>query len=67
MAPSVCRALDAIAKYALPPELIDKAIIAAINVTVCLASSGDARAAEGFNNDILINGLGFSSAVGGRG
>ena len=35
------------------PDQIDNAILAAINITLCLASNGDGRVAEGFNSDIL--------------
>lgn len=59
MAPSVARALQAIKQYAALPEQIDGAIIAAINVTLCLASRGDDRVAEGFNDDIATNGRSF--------
>jgi cell division protein ZapA (FtsZ GTPase activity inhibitor) len=52
MAQSVARALNAIKRYKMRPEQIDGAIIAAINVTLCLVSGGDARVAEGFNKDM---------------
>lgn len=56
---SVSRSLDAIKRYALEPEAIDDAIIAAINVGLCLASDGDDRVAEGFNVDLAVNGRAF--------
>ena len=59
MGQSVARALEAIDRYKVRPEQIDRAIIAAINVTLCLASGGDSRVAEGFNNDIAASGRGF--------
>lgn len=59
MAQSVTRALQAIKRYNAGPEQIDHAILAAINVTLCLASSGDDRVAEGFNNDIAMSGRRF--------
>ncbi|MCG5243785.1 hypothetical protein [Azospirillum doebereinerae] len=63
MASSVTRALQAIKRYGAGPEQIDGAILAAINVTLCLASNGNDRVAEGFNHDIAANGRTF----GGRG
>ena len=60
MAPSVTRALKAIKRYDAGPEHIDRAILAAINVTLCLASGGDDRVAEGFNNDIASSGTRFA-------
>ena len=48
---SVSRALQTITRYQLPPERIDHAILAAINVTLCLKSGGNDRVAEGFNAD----------------
>jgi cell division protein ZapA (FtsZ GTPase activity inhibitor) len=59
MAPSVARALQAIKRYDARPEQIDYAILAAINVTLCLASCGDDRVAEGFNNDIAASGRAY--------
>ena len=59
MAASVTRALKAIKRYDAGPEHIDRAILAAINVTLCLASGGDDRVAEGFNNDIASSGTRF--------
>lgn len=59
MAPSVLRALQAIKRYNAQPEQIDHAILSAINVTLCLASGGDDRVAEGFNADIALSGRGF--------
>ena len=49
MAASVTRALQAIKRYNRHPDQIDSAILAAINITLCLASNGDGRVAEGFN------------------
>jgi len=43
MAQSVTRALQAIKRYNPLPEQIDQTILAAINVTLCLASHGDDR------------------------
>lgn len=60
MAPSVSRALTAIKRYDAAPEQIDRAILAAINVTLCLASGGDDRVAEGFNADIANSGTRFA-------
>jgi hypothetical protein len=59
MGHAVARALKAIDRYKMRPEQFDQVIIAAINVTLCLASGGDSRVAEGFNNDIAGNGRGF--------
>jgi hypothetical protein len=59
MAQSVTRALHAIKRYGTSPEQIDHAILAAINVTLCLASGGDDRVAEGFNADIAMSGRAF--------
>jgi hypothetical protein len=56
MAASVTRALRAIRRYGAGPEDIDRAILAAINVTLCLLSGGDARVADGFNADIAGSG-----------
>jgi cell division protein ZapA (FtsZ GTPase activity inhibitor) len=61
MAASVTRALQAIKRYNRHPDQIDSAILAAINITLCLASNGDDRVAEGFNRDILINGQRFGT------
>ncbi|MBX6368875.1 MAG: hypothetical protein IRZ04_12880 [Rhodospirillales bacterium] len=63
MAPSVRRALMAIARYEPPPERIDEAILAAINVTLILAAHGDDRVSDGFNRDLFLNGRSFSAAV----
>ena len=59
MAQAVHRALEAIKKYNRSPEQIDEAILAAINVTLCLEAGGDDRVAEGFNKDIWNNGTKF--------
>jgi cell division protein ZapA (FtsZ GTPase activity inhibitor) len=59
MASSVRRALDAISRYGVDAEQIDQAILAAINVTLCLVSCGNDRVAEGFNRDIAGNGRRF--------
>jgi cell division protein ZapA (FtsZ GTPase activity inhibitor) len=59
LAPSVTRALQAIKQYQPQPEQIDFAIIAAINVTLCLASGGSDRVAEGFNRDLAMSGRAF--------
>ncbi|PWC56175.1 hypothetical protein [Azospirillum sp. TSO22-1] len=59
MAQSVSRALHAIKRYNARPEQIDQAILSAINVTLCLASGGDDRVAEGFNADVALSGRGF--------
>lgn len=60
MQPScVSRTLDAIKRHRLRPEQIDAAILAAINVGLCLESNGANQIAEGFNNDIMVNGRGF--------
>jgi len=57
MAPSsVARSLAAIKRYQLPPEQIDMAILAAINVSLCLESNASDQVAEGFNRDIAANG-----------
>jgi hypothetical protein len=56
MATSVSRALQTIDRYRLPPERIDQAILAAINVTLCLISGGNNRVAEGFNRDVATSG-----------
>jgi cell division protein ZapA (FtsZ GTPase activity inhibitor) len=62
MAASVTRALHALKRYNGRPDQIDNVILAAINVTLCLASGGNDRVAEGFNNDILTSGRGFGMA-----
>ncbi|MGQ9365865.1 hypothetical protein [Azospirillum sp. A39] len=62
MAASVARALLAIKRYNPSPEQIDGAILAAINVTLCLASGGSDRVAEGFNADVAMSGRGFGAA-----
>jgi hypothetical protein len=59
MAASVTRALQAIKRHAASPEQIDHALLAAINVTLCLASGGDDRVSEGFNTDLAGNGRDF--------
>jgi hypothetical protein len=56
---SVARTLDAIKHYDVQPEEIDELILSAINISLCLESDGDDHVAEGFNNDIVINGRGF--------
>jgi hypothetical protein len=56
----VTRTLTTIRRYNLPPEQIDQAILAAINVGLCLESNGDRHVAEGFNHDIAVNGRGFA-------
>jgi cell division protein ZapA (FtsZ GTPase activity inhibitor) len=56
MAQSVLRALQAIKRYNAQPEQIDHAILSAINVTLCIASGGDDRVSEGFNQDIARSG-----------
>ena len=55
----VTRALAAIRRHELQPEQIDHAILAAINIGLCLESNGDRHVAEGFNSDITINGRGY--------
>jgi hypothetical protein len=57
----VTRALQAIRRHDLPAHQIDDAILAAINVGLCLATGGNDVAAEGFNLDIARNGHGFRS------
>jgi hypothetical protein len=59
MAQAVTRALQTIRRYDARPEQIDYAILAAINVTLCLLSGGNDRVGEGFNRDIALNGRGF--------
>ena len=56
----VARTLKALASYDVRPEQIDEIILQAINISLCLESDGDALVAEGFNNDIVINGRGFA-------
>jgi len=53
---SVARTLRALKRYDVRPEKIDDVILNAINVSLCLESDGDEQVAEGFNNDIVING-----------
>lgn len=60
MAHAVARALQTIRRYDARPEQIDHAILASINVTLCLMSGGDDRVADGFNSDIALNGRGFA-------
>lgn len=55
----VARTLKALKHYDVRPEQIDDIILQAINVSLCLESDGDAHVAEGFNNDIVINGRAF--------
>jgi hypothetical protein len=57
---SVARTLEAIKRYDVQPEEIDDAILAAINISLCLESDGDDHVAEGFNHDIVINGRDFA-------
>jgi len=57
---SVARSLEAIKRYGLEPEEIDDAILAAINIGLCLESGGDDSVAEGFNRDLVINGRHFT-------
>jgi hypothetical protein len=59
MGQSVARARRTIDRHKVQPEQIDGVIIAAIDVTLCLASGGDGRVAEGFNNDIAASGRSF--------
>jgi cell division protein ZapA (FtsZ GTPase activity inhibitor) len=63
MAPSVTRALQAIKRYGAQPEQIDYLILTAINVTLCLASGGNDRVADGFNGDIASSGRGFRTVA----
>jgi hypothetical protein len=56
---SVTRCLETIKRYAVAPERIDEIILAAINASLCLVSSGDDHVAEGFNDDIARNGRNF--------
>jgi cell division protein ZapA (FtsZ GTPase activity inhibitor) len=55
-APSVRRALAAIRSHHVPADQIDHAILAAINVTLCLLSGCNDRVAEGFNRDLAVSG-----------
>ncbi len=55
-APSVQRALQAIRTHDVSADQIDYAILAAINVTLCLSSGGSDRVAEGFNRDLALSG-----------
>jgi hypothetical protein len=59
MAPSVTRALEAIKRYGAGPDQIDTAILASINVTLCIVSRANDRVAEGFNRDLALNGRSF--------
>ena len=56
---SVARTLETMKHYDVRPEEIDEIILNAINVSLCLESDGDDHVAEGFNNDIVINGRNF--------
>jgi len=56
---SVARTLETMKHYDVRPEEIDDIILNAINVSLCLESDGDDHVAEGFNNDIVINGRAF--------
>ncbi|HJT08255.1 MAG TPA: hypothetical protein VJ747_15085 [Stellaceae bacterium] len=62
MAQAVTRALQTIRRHNAAPEQIDHAILAAINVTLCLISGGNDCVAEGFNSDIALNGRDFVGA-----
>lgn len=55
----VPRILDAIRRYGIEPEEIERVILMAINIGLCLESGGDDQVAEGFNHDVLVNGRGF--------
>jgi hypothetical protein len=67
MQPScVTRTLAAIERHRLQPEQIDAAILAAINIGLCLESNGDRYVAEGFNHDIVVNGRAFARRGGGE-
>jgi hypothetical protein len=57
---AVGRALEAISRYKVQPDQIDHAILSAINVSLCLETGGDARVADGFNEDIARNGRQFN-------
>jgi hypothetical protein len=48
---SVSRSLATIKRHAVKPARIDDVILGAINVSLCIASGGDDRVAEGFNDD----------------
>jgi cell division protein ZapA (FtsZ GTPase activity inhibitor) len=63
MAQSVTRALKAIKQYRVGAEQIDHAILAAINVTLCLASGGNNQVAEGFNRDLALSGREFGAPL----
>ncbi len=63
MAPSVTRALQAIKRYAAPPEQIDHAVLSAINLTLYLACRGDDRILDAFNADVAKNGRDFHHAT----
>lgn len=67
VAPSVTRALQAIKRYAVTPEQIDHAVLAAINVTLYLASGGDNRVSEGFKQGCRGERPRFRPASGGSG
>lgn len=60
---SVARSLQTIKRYSVAPERIDEVILAAINASLCLASNGSDRVAEGFNTDIALNGRNFGRSV----
>lgn len=62
MAASVTRALGAIKRYKPGSEQIDRVILSAINVTLCLAAQGKDCVSDGFNRDIAVNGRGFRFA-----
>jgi hypothetical protein len=66
MAPSVTRALRALRRYNIDPDQIDRTILNAINATLCLASNGNDRVAEGFNHDIAVSGRAFGRHLVGR-
>jgi cell division protein ZapA (FtsZ GTPase activity inhibitor) len=63
VAPSVSRALRAIDRYAPDPEQLDRVILAAINVTLCLAAGGADAVSEGFNRDVAANGAAFGRTL----
>lgn len=65
MAPSVTRALRALKRYNLDPDQIDRTILNAINATLCLASNGNERVAEGFNLDVALSGRDFDRRLAG--
>jgi hypothetical protein len=54
-------ALRTVHRYNTAPELIDFAILSAINATLCLRSGGNDRIAEGFNSDIAMSGCDFNA------